>query len=166
MFSTPGTVRAFCSTSDTSLSTRSGLAPGYTVTTIRYGVLTSGSRLVCIFVMATKPRISTITTATSTVNGFLTLNFSIFPTVSLPCTAAPQSLPPQEARSHFNIPIIHRRRRVATEPVTFFHKTFLFAVCSGPNSVTLRLKYGPEGRIIAPGAFCFLRGNVLLNMVY
>ena len=76
---TPGTVSEFSSTSETSLSTRSGLAPGYTVTTIRYGVLTSGSRFVCIFVMATKPRISTMTTATSTVNGFLTLNFSISP---------------------------------------------------------------------------------------
>ena len=77
IFCTPGTVSAFWSTSDTSLSTRSGLAPGYTVTTIRYGVLTSGRRFVCIFVIDTKPRISTMITATRTVNGFLTLNFSI-----------------------------------------------------------------------------------------
>ena len=63
--------------SETSVSTRSGLAPGYTVTTIRYGVLTSGSRFVFILVIDTKPSISTMMTATSTVNGFLTLNFSI-----------------------------------------------------------------------------------------
>ena len=165
MFSTPGTVRAFCSTSDTSLSTRSGLAPGYTVTTIRYGVLTSGSRFVCIFVMATKPKISTITTATSTVNGFLTLNFSIFPTVSLPCAAAPQSSPARVVHTLTFLLYTEDVRLQQTQPLSFA-KLLIFAVCSGPNSVTLRLKYGPEGRIIAPGAFCFLRGNVLLNMVY
>ena len=85
---TPGTVSEFCSTSETSLSTRSGLAPGYTVTTIRYGVFTLGSRFVSIFVTATKPRIRIMTTATSTVNGFLTLNFSIF---SYRFSALPQS---------------------------------------------------------------------------
>ena len=78
MVSTPATVpSAFSITSATSLSTRSGLAPGYTVTTMRYGVLISGSRLVCMWLRATKPSSSTMTTPTRTVNGFLTLNFSI-----------------------------------------------------------------------------------------
>ena len=101
IFSTPGTVSAFCSTSDTSLSTRSGLAPGYTVTTIRYGVLTSGSRFVCIFVMATKPKISTMITATRTVNGFLTLNFSI---ISYRFSAGPLAGQPfpSPGMPHFN----------------------------------------------------------------
>ena len=70
--------RPFSITSETSLSTRSGLAPGYTVTTIRYGVFTLGSRLVCIPVTETKPSMMTMITATNTVNGRLTLNFSMF----------------------------------------------------------------------------------------
>ena len=46
-------------------------------TTARYGVFTFGSRLVCIFCTDTRPSIMTMMTATRTVNGFLTLNFSI-----------------------------------------------------------------------------------------
>ena len=165
MFSTPGTVRAFCSTSDTSLSTRSGLAPGYTVTTIRYGVLTSGSRLVCIFVMATKPGISTITTATSTVNGFLTLNFSIFPTVSLPCAAAPQSSP-QRVVHTLTFLLYTEDVKVATDPTAFFRKTFNLCRLFG----TKFRHTPPEIRSGGPDHYTrrilFLRGNVLLNMVY
>ena len=44
---------------------------------MRYGVLMSGRRFVCMFAMDTKPSSRTMMTATRMVNGFLTLNFSM-----------------------------------------------------------------------------------------
>ena len=67
----------------TTISTVSGLAPGYVVITITYGKLILGKRSVVIFINETKPKIITIITATNTVYGFLTLPFdNIFPPTS------------------------------------------------------------------------------------
>ena len=166
IFSTPGTVSAFCSTSETSVSTRSGLAPGYTVTTIRYGVLTFGSRLVFILVIDTKPSISTMMTATSTVNGFLTLNFSI---LSYRFSAAPPgaTVPPSlGAMGVLNIPIIHARRvlsiagqRIFCESSVKICKTHNFAVPK--PAFCLPSSPLPPDKISTPFPYCIRlsRGN-------
>ena len=117
MVSTPATVpSAFSITSATSLSTRSGLAPGYTVTTMRYGVLISGSRLVCMWLRATKPSSSTMITPTRTVNGFVTLNFSMS-SYHFFCS-------PLRVRAGVNIslctPIIHKAVGLARGGPVFF----------------------------------------------
>ena len=127
MDSTPATVpSAFSMTSETSLSTRSGLAPGYTVTTIRYGVFTSGKRLVCMLLMDTKPSISTMMTATRTVNGFLTLNFPIISYHFLTFCRALHGKRPQKGESSM-IPIIHEVRGVARAPGESFAKFSQFS---------------------------------------
>jgi hypothetical protein len=59
----------------TTISTVSGLAPGYGVITMTYGRLILGKRSVDILVKDTTPRTITKITATRTVYGFLTLNF-------------------------------------------------------------------------------------------
>ena len=65
-----------CSTgSDTARSTSSGLAPAYVVITRAYGSSILGSRSVLIFRKDRNPNTKTITTATSTVSGRLTLYF-------------------------------------------------------------------------------------------
>ncbi len=61
----------------TSLWTFSGDAPGYVVIIIIYGRFMFGRKSVVILVKLTIPSTSTIITATSTTNGFFTLNFGI-----------------------------------------------------------------------------------------
>ena len=62
---------------------------------------------------------------------------------------------PRKGRSHFNIPIIHRRCKVATDPTAFFCKTLTFAAKNRPNSVGAHLKYDTDARIVAPVHFVF-----------
>ena len=70
-------VAMLCSTGFvTTVSTCSGLAPAYVVTTTTYGRFTSGSRSGVMRVNATTPKRITSTTATNIVSGFLTLNLS------------------------------------------------------------------------------------------
>ena len=59
----------------TPVSTFSGLAPGYVVITITYGKFKLGNKSVVIFVNEIPPNNNIIITATTTVNGFFTLNF-------------------------------------------------------------------------------------------
>ena len=148
IFETPGTVSAFCSTSETSVSTRSGLAPGYTVTTIRYGVLTFGSRFVFILVIDTKPSISTMMTATSTVNGFLTLNFSIF---SYRFSAAPPgaTVPPSLGQWVLNIPIIHARRALSIEVRRIFCESSV-KICETHNFAAPKPAFCPLSSPLPP----------------
>ena len=76
MFSILLTVAIACSTGFvTTVSTSSGLAPGYVVITNAYGRLIFGKRSVVIFIKDTTPRINTSTIPTITVYGFFTLNF-------------------------------------------------------------------------------------------
>ena len=77
-FFTPLTVPVPLSTSSViSFCTFSGDAPGYVVTIIIYGKFIFGRKSVVILVKLTTPSTSTIKTATSTTNGFFTLNFGI-----------------------------------------------------------------------------------------
>ncbi len=77
-FLTPLTVDTTCSIGFvTDISTFSGLAPGYCVSTIAYGRSILGNKSVFISKKDTIPSINTITTATATVNGLLTLYLGI-----------------------------------------------------------------------------------------
>ena len=66
-------------------SASSGLAPGYVVMTITYGVLIFGNRSGVILVRAITPNTMTMTTATNIVNGFLMLNFESIDSSCLSC---------------------------------------------------------------------------------
>ena len=79
MFFKLSTVARLCSRGlVTVASTSSGVAPGYVVITTTYGRSMLGSRSGVIPSTDTIPSAITMTTTTKTVNGFFTLNLSIY----------------------------------------------------------------------------------------